>query len=311
MLDGERFPLGLGTSRLRSVNGGLSAPAAARLLQRAFDQGIRFIDTAPSYGQGDAERAIGSLPGEVRDRLFVCSKIGYGYGRKAIAVRALKPLLRRLARSGSAARSLAHSSRRGLERSGSISVAIRPGEIRASLSRTLGRLRRERLDLLLLHEPDADSLHDENVSALEALRAEGLIRAWGVATADPLVACKAADLPHVGALQVPVRPEWIRRAGALFDRCARRDLAIVANGVMAPGATPPDATASSIDAEAGIRARFEFALRQECVCMVLCGTTSERHLDDNIRLMHIAWKQTKRERDSHDLGTREAGSGRS
>lgn len=88
------FPLGFGTARLRSVNGGISARSAAALLGRAFEDGIRFFDTAPSYGQGQAEEAIGRLCSRARHEVFICSKVGYSYGRRGAAINVVKPLIR-------------------------------------------------------------------------------------------------------------------------------------------------------------------------------------------------------------------------
>ena len=51
-------PFSLGTSRLRSANGGLDQRAAVRLLHAALDCGVTLFDTADIYGQGDAECAI-------------------------------------------------------------------------------------------------------------------------------------------------------------------------------------------------------------------------------------------------------------
>ncbi len=61
------FPLGIGTGRLCSLNGGLSVPKATDLLRQAHELGVRFFDTAPSYGQGQAEQAIGRLDSSMRN----------------------------------------------------------------------------------------------------------------------------------------------------------------------------------------------------------------------------------------------------
>src|SRR5688572_8442018 len=153
LFNNTTFPLGFGTARLRSINGGLSARSARYLLQSAFDLGIRFFDTAPSYGQGQSETAIGLLPRRVTDAMLICSKVGYSYGRKAMIINALKPFLRPAASSVSFLRQLAHKSRARMLHQGSLGLDIQPAVIRASLAGTLRRLRRDRLDLLLLHDP--------------------------------------------------------------------------------------------------------------------------------------------------------------
>lgn len=67
-------PLGLGCSRLGSVNG-VAGPDATRLLAAALDEGYRLFDTSNVYGQGDSERLIGNVIGNRSDCL-VCTKGG-------------------------------------------------------------------------------------------------------------------------------------------------------------------------------------------------------------------------------------------
>ena len=87
------LPLGFGTGNLRSFQGGIPAAAARTLLEAAFDLGIDLVDTAPSYGQGEAEETIGGLPDALRSRIVICSKVGIAYGRKGGVLGAVKPLL--------------------------------------------------------------------------------------------------------------------------------------------------------------------------------------------------------------------------
>ncbi|MDB5374012.1 MAG: hypothetical protein JWP04_2654, partial [Belnapia sp.] len=52
--------IGLGCSRLGATLGGASGAAAEALLRHALASGIRLLDTADIYGQGDSERLIGA-----------------------------------------------------------------------------------------------------------------------------------------------------------------------------------------------------------------------------------------------------------
>ncbi len=51
--------------------------AAVRTIQAALDAGINYIDTAPSYGQGNSESIIGQATRGRRDRFYLASKVGY------------------------------------------------------------------------------------------------------------------------------------------------------------------------------------------------------------------------------------------
>ncbi len=277
------FPMGLGTSRLRSVGGGLSAVAAGRLLESAFDAGIRFVDTAPSYGQGQAETAIGGLAPSRRDELVICSKVGYSFGRKTLLINALKPVLRPVAASMASLRTLMQRSREAMRQRGAITMDITPATIRASLEGTLRRLRRERLDVLMLHDPAIDSISEANVAELDLLAAKGLIGSWGISTSDPMAARRGLQFGSLALLQMPVDAAWVREAGDLFECCAQRGVGVIAHRVFALGLPRSDSQPPGTTRQQIVEQCFEFALTRPGVQMVLCGTTSREHLLENVR----------------------------
>src|SRR6185503_3266363 len=94
--------LGLGCGDLY---GGPQHSQSARLVQAAFDAGIRYFDVARLYGNGSAEAVLGSVLKPVRDQVVIATKVGIvpwsmqssqRLARKAaIAGRALGPLARR------------------------------------------------------------------------------------------------------------------------------------------------------------------------------------------------------------------------
>ena len=77
MNSGDR--IGFGCVQLSSFR---SASQALKSLKSAFDQGIRWFDTAPLYGQGYSELLLGkflkSLPASERRAVLVTSKFGLG-----------------------------------------------------------------------------------------------------------------------------------------------------------------------------------------------------------------------------------------
>ena len=280
------FPLGFGTAKLRSVNGGLSARSSNYLLESAFEQGIRFFDTAPGYGQGQAEEAIGRLDARFRHEVSVCSKVGYSYGRGAAVINTLKPFLRTAASIAPFLKKVAQGSRRRIQQQGSISVHIAPPAIRASLVSSLRRLRRDTLDVFLLHDPNLNSLSAENSTELDSLAKEGLIGRWGVSTDDLMVARRAAEMNGLTVLQLPINSSWVSAAGDLFAKCRERGVDVIANHVLVALRQGTQATDLAIlEPERSVDQCFEFALRQPAVRIVLCGTTNSEHLRANIRAM--------------------------
>ncbi|WP_053616448.1 aldo/keto reductase [Nocardiopsis sp. NRRL B-16309] len=152
--------LGLGTYRSRD------AAHSARIAAAA---GCPLIDTAPVYGHGTHQSAIASTL-EAHPQVRIASKVGHmtpGHAEVAVS-------------SGA----LATEEARGLH-------SIAADYVRHQIAMNRLELRRPRLDLVFLHNPDhhhdgdRDGLHDRirgGFIALEEARAEGLITGYGVAT---------------------------------------------------------------------------------------------------------------------------------
>ncbi len=70
-------PLGLGTVPLGGLFRGLDDADATAVLQTAWDEGIRYFDTAPWYGRGLAEHRTGAfLHARPRDAFVLTTKVG-------------------------------------------------------------------------------------------------------------------------------------------------------------------------------------------------------------------------------------------
>ena len=69
--------LGLGGSPLGNRGTAIGEPQADAIVESAWDQGIRYYDTAPLYGHGLAEARLGhGLRWKPRDEFVVSSKVG-------------------------------------------------------------------------------------------------------------------------------------------------------------------------------------------------------------------------------------------
>ncbi len=142
---GEQLPsLGLGTWRMGESASRRGAEVAA--VRAALEMGWRVIDTAEMYGDGGAEKIVGTAVAEAlragtltRNELFVVSKV---YPHNASA----------------------------------------KGTV-AACERSLARLGLDHIDGYLLHWRGDVPLH-ETVAAFEALQARGAIRHWGVSNFD-------------------------------------------------------------------------------------------------------------------------------
>ena len=114
-------------------------------VEEALAAGVTLFDTAPVYGLGRSEELLGKALAQACESVVVVSKAGLVW-----------------------------------DPSGRVIHDARPVSLRQQLLESLRRLHRERVEVYLLHWPDARVPLRESVDALESLRREGLIGAWGL-----------------------------------------------------------------------------------------------------------------------------------
>lgn len=159
--------VGFGTSRLHYLDRSIDRQ---RILAAAYEFGIRHFDTAPVYGHGLAEREVGRFVRGRRDSI-VATKYGIAASPwiGSLPDRLLKPAI--LARTG-----LNKVLR------GSVALPITPWGLRSEVEASLRRLKRDVIDIHLLHEPDLAKIKDLDgiIATYENLVAEGKIRVAGI-----------------------------------------------------------------------------------------------------------------------------------
>lgn len=135
--------LGLGGAGLAGAFAPASADEARRTIDAALDAGVKFIDTAPFYGNGESERRIGDALADGGKRASV-----------VVASKAVIP-----------------------------GTTYTYDSVIASVEASLARLRTDWIDLLQIHEADMqpyDLLFAETLPALRKLKEQGKIRHIGV-----------------------------------------------------------------------------------------------------------------------------------
>src|SRR5437868_6362396 len=167
-----RSTLGLGTGPLAGLFEAVSADRARATIDRAWEAGVRYFDTAPLYGSGLAEERLGTaLAARPRDEYTISTKVGrvLGPGDPSPHFVDAPPL-------------------------GAV-FDYTPDGIRRSLAGSLERLGLERVDVVLLHDPEEHM--DETRRAADAVR--GLAHWVGVGTN---IAATAAELVARGEVDV-------------------------------------------------------------------------------------------------------------
>jgi pyridoxine 4-dehydrogenase len=194
--------LGLGAMSLTG-RGVWGEPAdvegARRLLRRALELGVNFVDTADSYGPDVSERLIAEALHPYPDGLVIATKGGFR--------------------------------RRGPH---DWYPDGRPEHLRAACEGSLRRLSLERIDLYQLHTVDPSVPLEESVGALVELRDEGKIRHIGVCNVDRAQLERARAVTTVVSVQN--RYNLADRAHEpVLAECERAGLAFIAWAPLAKG----------------------------------------------------------------------------
>ncbi len=158
---------------------------ALRILDTAWDHGIRHFDVARSYGDGLAEGLLGQFLADRRAQASITTKAGLFppglAGLKRLVKSVAAPLLkaRARARNSGPRRVAAEAAVRGL---------FDPAALRASIETSLRELKCDRIDVLLLHEADAAAVADPHVRDLMVeLKERNRVGAVGIGSAPRFV----------------------------------------------------------------------------------------------------------------------------
>ena len=227
---------------------------ARAAVDAAWDGGIRYFDTAPHYGLGLSERRLGSALGDrPRGDYVISTKVGR-----------LLETAPSTARGGRDAEGFDVPS--GLVRRFDYSA----DGVRRSLEASLGRLGLDRVDIALIHDPDAhgEQALREAYPALERLRAEGVVRAIGVGMNQTEMLTRFVRETDIDVVLVAGRYTLLDQTAAdeLLPAALERGASVIAGGVFNSGvlaAPTPDAT---YDYEAAPGALISRALRLQEIC---------------------------------------------
>ena len=226
MADALSLPaLGYGAANLGNLHREVTDDQAHEVLEAAWDAGIRYFDTAPHYGIGTSERRLGAfLSTKPRDEYVVSTKAG----------RLLVPNEEYAGELDTAHDFFVPATvRRQWDASAD--------GIRRSLEQSLERMGIDSIDLLYLHDPDRTADPDRELASgsdgINALKAEGLVRASGVGSMSAATLARAAASGEVDVLMVAGRLTLLEQP-ALADTipaCEATATGIVAASVFNSG----------------------------------------------------------------------------
>jgi D-threo-aldose 1-dehydrogenase len=215
-------PLGLGCAQLGNLYQAMTDENATSTVARAWDEGIRYFDTAPHYGLGLSERRLGAALAMYRRAEFVVStKVG----------RILEPTPEGASRRDDELFDVPATYRRRWDFS-------RDGVLR-SLEDSLTRLGLDRVDIAYIHDPDEhfDEAVSGAVPALQELREQGVIGAFGVGMNQTPMLAEFIRRGDLDAVMVAGRYTLLSQPALdeLLPLCEERGVAVMAAGVFNGG----------------------------------------------------------------------------
>jgi aryl-alcohol dehydrogenase-like predicted oxidoreductase len=215
--------LGFGCSPLLGRAGRKSSQTA---LAAAWDAGIRFFDTARSYGYGEGEALLGDFLKGKRDRAIVSTKFGIVPATQQVWKRIARPLVRGALTAVPGMRRVVRTQVNGQFLKGQFTVGV----LQKSIEESLSRLGTDYVDILFMHEAPASVLmRDDLLREIEKLIQDGKVRAAGISS-DPNVIAAALELRHpaISAVQFPCNVFDLSMAQRSTGT-ADRDVLFVAN----------------------------------------------------------------------------------
>lgn len=272
--------IGLGTAPIGGLYEPVDEVIARAVVDRAWDLGVRYFDTAPYYGSGLAERRLGAaLRGRPRSEYVLSTKVG----------RLLAPDA---------------SGWTGAYFDFSHDAALR------SLESSLDRLGIDRVDVALVHDPDDhyDEARDGAFRALAGLRDQGVVGAVGIGMNQAEMLVRFAREADPDCFLVAGRWTVLDRAAGeeLLPLCEERGIAVVAGGVFNSGVLAGGDTFDYERASTDVVARVErlretcarhgvpleaaavqFPLRHPAVSQVLVGCRTPDEVAEDVRLFRL------------------------
>ena len=260
-------PLGLGTVKLGRT-AGVKYPGSfkipddvqtLKLLSQASELGINLIDTAPAYG--NSEQRLGQLLPKLNREWVIATKVGELFNAD-----------------------LAQSH-----------YNYTAEFIKQSVEQSLKNLRREVLDIVLIHSDGNDQHIIEHLGVLEILnnlKQQGLIRATGMSTktvTGGLLALQQSDIAMV------MHNSGYQDEQAVLDQAATSNKAIFIKKALNSGHL---ARSSSVTDP--VQASFDTIYQNSAVTSIVIGTITPSHLTSNVSK---AVKALEKVNANHTVGT--------
>ena len=227
---------------------------AARLLRRAVELGVNFIDTADAYGPQEAEGMIGEALAPYAEGVVVATKGG-------------------LARMGPA----------------KTEPLGRPAYLRQQVEMSLRYLKLERIDLWQLHRIDPKVPMEESLGVVAEMQREGKIRHVGLSEVGVEEIERARGVVAIATVQNKYNLTE-RKHEAVLEFCEAEGIGFipwypVAAGKLAGLGAAPGGKLDAVAKERGVsvsQLSLAWLLQRSPVMLPIPGTFNLAHLEENV-----------------------------
>jgi pyridoxine 4-dehydrogenase len=227
-------------------------PTAVRVVQRAVELGVNFIDTADSYGPEVSESIIAQALYPYPADLVIATKGG-------------------LVRPGPDV----------WDRNG------QPKHLRTACEGSLRRLRRDRIDVYQFHSPDPRVPLSDSIGELLRLQSEGKIRHIGISNVSLDELKQAERLTPLVSVQNRFNLDD-RRSDGVLEYCAKKSIAFIPWAPLDSGRHAQGAASRALARVAERHkvsvgaAAIAWLLHHSKAMLPIPGTGSVKHVEENI-----------------------------
>jgi len=236
---------------------------AVRVLRKAVELGINFIDTADAYGPEVSEKIIAEALHPYPADLVIATKGGYE-----------RPGPNRWVENG------------------------RPEHLRAACEGSLRRLRLEQIALYQLHRIDPKVPAEEQLGTLKDLQAEGKIKHIGLSEVSVKQIQHAQTIVPIVSVQNRYSLSD-RGSEAVLQYCEQQKLGFIpwfplAAGQLSGGESPVRRVAAQLKATPS-EVALAWLLARSPIMLPIPGTSSVKHLEENVAAAGLQIDQSKTE----------------
>ncbi|WP_312476021.1 aldo/keto reductase [Neobacillus sp.] len=188
--------LGLGCMSI-----GAEEKAARKIIEAALEEGINYFDTADLYDFGENEKIVGKALKDVREQVIIATKVGNRWTNDQASWR------------------------------------WDPSKvyIKEEVKTTLKRLGTDYIDLYQLHGGTLEDPIEETIEAFEELKAEGLIRYYGISSIRPNVIREYVKKSSIVSVMMQYNILDRRPEEEVLPQLREHGISVVTRGPLAKG----------------------------------------------------------------------------